>query len=367
MPSWGEAPWHVEVDAAATALPDRCDVAVVGAGFTGLSSAYHLARRGLRVAVLEAADVGAGASGRTGGLVLEGTAAGPLDQVDNCLDRLAAVVDEAGIDCELTLPGCWTVRHAPRPSGPPGWRDGEGWIVRDGRDAGGTIDPGKLVAGLARAALAAGATIHAQTPGEHLESRGESDVLVRSGKREIVARQVVLALNAYTTQLLALPVSFRSALTLALCTEPADVATRTALDIDDGRPFYTHDLPYLWGRAAADGRLIFGAGLLFAHDGDVRRVDLADPDGRQSMRHLEARVRGLHPALAAVAVTHRWGGPIAFLHGGVPILSRVPAMPGVIVHAGCAGHGVALGVRVGQLIAAAVADSTPLPAWGALP
>jgi gamma-glutamylputrescine oxidase len=84
------------------------------------------------------------------------------------------------------------------------------------------------------------------------------------------------------------------------------------------------------------------------------------------MRRLEARVRGLHPALADVAVTHRWGGPIAFRAGGIPIFDRLPDQPGVIAYAGCAGHGVALGVRIGQLVTAAIVDGEPLPRWGRL-
>jgi glycine/D-amino acid oxidase-like deaminating enzyme len=112
--------------------------------------------------------------------------------------------------------------------------------------------------------------------------------------------------------------------------------------------------------------VVFGAGLVFPHDGDVRGVALDASEAAESMARLEARVRGLHPALAAVPVTHRWGGPIAFPPGGTPILSRVPGAPGVITYAGCAGHGIALSVRVGQLIAAAIADGTPLPGWGAL-
>src|SRR5215470_11656059 len=105
-PAWGETPWEIAVALPFVPLPRRCDAVVVGAGFAGLSVAYHLARRGARVTVLEASTVGAGASGRTGGLVLEGTAAGPLEQVEHCLDAISAVVQEAGIDCDLTLPGC---------------------------------------------------------------------------------------------------------------------------------------------------------------------------------------------------------------------------------------------------------------------
>ena len=367
-PAWGETPWEIAVALPFVPLPRRCDAVVVGAGFAGLSVAYHLARRGARVTVLEASTVGAGASGRTGGLVLEGTAAGPLEQVEHCLDAISAVVQEAGIDCDLTLPGCAQVVHAKRDAGRwPGWRDGEQWIVASGTEPGGTVDPGKLVAGLVAAATRSGAAIHPATPVHAVAPRGAGSYRVRCADGgEVEARHVVLTVNAYTAQLLHLPLSFRSALTLALCTAPLDEMTLTEVGLAGAAPFYTHDLPYLWGRRAPDGRLIFGAGLVFPSHGDVRTVDLRERDAAESMARLEARVRGLHPALADVRVTHRWGGPIAFRHGGAPYLSRLPDAPGMIVCGGCAGHGVALSVRIGQLIAAAVSDGAPLPSWGAL-
>src|SRR5437868_370627 len=101
--AWGEPPWRVEVEIPRKPPPARCDVAVVGGGFTGLSAAYHLARRGCRVAVLEATRIGAGASGRTGGLALEGTAHGPLPGVEACLPALADLVAEADVACDLAL------------------------------------------------------------------------------------------------------------------------------------------------------------------------------------------------------------------------------------------------------------------------
>jgi glycine/D-amino acid oxidase-like deaminating enzyme len=314
---------------------------------------------------LEAGDLGAGASGRTGGLVLEGTAAGSLDGVEHCLDALAAVVAEAGIACDLELPGCWQVRHTTAPAHLPRWRDGDAWIGTSGTEPGGTVDPGKLLAGLARAAQAAGAAIHAHTPARSIApSTAGQRIGVDTG--ELTADTVVVALNAYATQFLETPLRLRNALTLALSTTAVDAATVSAIGLTDGLPFYTVDLPYLWGRRAPDGRLVFGAGLIFPADGDVHSVDLRHPDGAESMRRLEARVRGLHPALADVAVTHRWGGPIAFRAGGVPIFDRLPDQPSVITYAGCAGHGVALGVRIGQLVAAAIVDGEPLPRWGRL-
>jgi len=71
------------------------------------------ARRGAEVVVLEAHHVGAGASGRTGAIALEGTAAGPLDDASDCLGALARLVREADITCDLELGGCWELEHLP--------------------------------------------------------------------------------------------------------------------------------------------------------------------------------------------------------------------------------------------------------------
>jgi glycine/D-amino acid oxidase-like deaminating enzyme len=220
---------------------------------------------------------------------------------------------------------------------------------------------------LAAAARRAGAGIYPHLPARALAAEGERACRVTCGDGSVVAaKQVVVTLNAYTAQLVSLDEPFHAALTLALCTSPVEEQTLAAIGLAERVPFYTLDLPYLWGRYVGDGRLIFGAGLVFPEDGDVRSVDMSDSEAAHVMTRLEARVRGLHPALTDVDVTHRWGGPIAFRHGGVPILTRLPSAPGVIVFGGCAGHGVALSVRVGELIAASAVDDAPLPAWGAL-
>jgi gamma-glutamylputrescine oxidase len=365
-PAWGVPPWRVDVTPAPGPPPASCDVAVVGGGFTGLSAAYHLARRGAQVALLEAETLGAGASGRTGGIVLEGTAAGDLDAVDRCLDALAGVVAEAGIDCDLRLPGCRELEHrAQRAGAPPCWRDGDAWLATAGTVAGGTVDPGALVAGLARAAVAAGAALHERSAVRAVEPG--RPVRLRTDAGCVVANHVVVALNAYTATLLSLPVRFETALTLAVCTEPLDPAATAALGLTDGVPFYTLDLPYLWGRTLRDGRLVLGAGLVAAPDDDVRRVALDGADAAAAFARLEARIPGFHPALGGVALQARWGGPIAFPAGHTPVLGRLPGAARVLVAGGCAGHGIALGVRMGQLIAGAVVDGAPLPAWGALP
>ncbi len=365
-PAWGTPPWRVDFAPPPSPPPARCDVAVVGGGFMGLSAAYHLARRGARVALLEATTLGAGASGRTGGIALEGTAAGPLDGVEHCLDALAAVVEEAGIDCDLQLPGCRELEHHSRPDAArPFWRDGATWLDVADIVPGGTVDPGALVGGLGRAAAATGATIHEHAAVHALEAG--TPVRVRAAARTVLADHVVVALNAYTTMLLDLPVRLDAVLTLGVCTAPLDPAAISALGLSDGVPFYTVDLPYLWGRIVRDGRLVLGAGLVTPGDGGVSDLVLAGPNGRAALARLEARLPGFHPALAGVALREHWGGPIAFPPSRAPILGHLPGMPRVVVGGGCSGHGIAFGVRAGQLIADAIVEGRPLPAWGALP
>ena len=358
---WGTAPWSVMPGIAPADVPRRCDVAVVGAGFTGLSTALALARAGLDVRVLEARRVGAGASGRTGGIALEGTAVGPLPGVDRCLDTLARVVDREGIACDLRRQGCLELRHA---EGAALWRDGDHGLRVAEKVDGGTLDPGALVEGLARAALRAGARLHEGAPVRSIE--GGAVVRLRVGEGVLEADHAVIAVNASTPQIVSLSEAIHPALTLALCTGPLNGDTIDAIGLAGGQPFYTLDLPYLWGRLLADGRAILGAGLLFDETGDLCRLRLRDPEALEAFARLEARVWGLHPALAGVHFTLRWGGPIAFVSGRAPLLGRLPGNPRVIVAGAYAGHGIALGVRAGEIAAAAILNGSRLPAWGSL-
>ncbi|MEA2626466.1 MAG: gamma-glutamylputrescine oxidase, partial [Candidatus Binatota bacterium] len=288
-------------------LLERADVAVAGGGFTGLSAALALARGGARVVLLEAARIGAGASGRTGGLVLEGTAAGPLPDADRCVAGLAELVASTGIDCDLRLDGCLELRHDPVRGF---WRDGSAYLDVEQSVEGGTLDPGALVAGLARAAVDAGAQVHEETPVTAVEAG--SPLVVRSGDRAVRAGAVVVALNAYVSPLPPSRRSVHPALTMAVATEPLDDAAAHALGAAAELPFYTVDLPYLWGRRLASGGMVFGSGLAFDATDDLTRISLTGEDPVNALERLIARVRDLHPALARTRIAHRWAGPIAF-------------------------------------------------------
>ena len=122
-PNWGEPPWQVDLPFQTRARPDFCEVAVVGAGFTGLAAAQALALAGKQVAVFEATRIGAGASGRSGGLVLEDTGAGVLPGVGDCIPALERLLVETDTDCDLELSGCFELHHCDERS--PLWRDAE--------------------------------------------------------------------------------------------------------------------------------------------------------------------------------------------------------------------------------------------------
>lgn len=346
-------------------MPASPDVAIVGAGLTGTSTALHLARRGIRAIVFEAGLVADGASGRTGGLVLEGTAAGPLDDVGTCVAGLERVIAEERIDCDLVLPGCWEIEHrkAPPDKMLP-WTDASRPVSIAKNVAGGVVQPAALTMGLARAAVRAGAIIreHARVTRVSFEP----ELALEVGGERITSGHIVIATNAWINATLPDTPPLSSCLTFACATEPLDTSTIAAIGLAEGVPFYTTDLPYLWGRTISDGRVIFGAGVVFGDPSELESADAREGESRAVLERMQRRVRGLHPLLAKVQFSAAWGGPIAFSDDTVPILGVHPRHPRVLVSGGYAGHGVALSVRAGELLALAIADNRPLPKWGSL-
>jgi len=341
------------------------DVVIIGAGLTGTSAALHLAKRGIRCVVYEAGLVADGASGRTGGLVLESTAAGPLDGVNTCVPGLERLVAEERIDCDLVLPGCWEIEHhAAAPEKMLPWTDAGRPVCIVKNVAGGVVQPAALTMGLARAAIRVGATIleHARVT----RISFEPELALEVGGERITPGHIVIATNAWINATLPDTPPLSSCLTFACATEPLDASAIAAIGLDQGVPFYTTDMPYLWGRTISDGRVIFGAGLVFGEPTDLENADVRRGESREVLQRMQRRVRGLHPQLAEVQFSAAWGGPIAFGEGAIPLLGAHPRHPHVMVSGGYAGHGVALSVRAGELLALAIAESHPLPKWGSL-
>jgi glycine/D-amino acid oxidase-like deaminating enzyme len=313
------------------------------------------------VAVFEVRQVGAGASGRTGGLVLEDTAVGPLPGVEDCIGTLRELVSTQHIACDLQVGGCWEIgRVEAHPCSPIQWTD-HGTLQVVNFIPGGAFDPRKFLAGLATVVQRAGGQIFEHAPVTGLDMGSPTSVRLEVTGKAVDTERVVFATNAFCLPLLGLQDWAGGVHTIAVATEPLPDGVFDAMGWATRTPFYTLDLPYLWGRATADRRAVMGAGLVGRGDVENSRVDSAE--ARHLFDGLERRIRGLHPTLHRVRITHRWMGPISFTNDGKPIVGSIDDDGRVLVGVGYRGHGVALSVRVGKLLAAVLSGQCDLPAW----
>ncbi len=398
---WGTPPWTIDFRPAVRPLPDQVDFAIVGAGFAGLSAAAWLAKLapGKSILVLESESIGNGASGRTGGMALADTAAGPLPGLGDVLAGYKKILRALHIRSRLTLPGAWELGRSEAgalKNSPISWNDsGNLRVVK--KVPGGTVDPGKVVSGLARAAQKAGAQIveHAEVmvidSASHAAAAGSDHPLalrVRlksargANQKTVHARQVLLTTNAASLHLTGLHNQAEPKLTLALATAPLTRGQLQATGLASRRPFYTTDLPYLWGRPLENNGYIFGAGLvpmptswdaMFSRDfskrkpqhsfSELLRFHFDRGDSAKSLDWLESRVRNLHPALKNIRVTHRWGGPILITRGMHPVFRHHAHHKNILTLAGFSGHGVALSVYLGHWAAQSLLSQRPLPNW----
>lgn len=361
---WGRSPWEIDFRPLPRLLPEQVDFAVVGGGFTGLAAAAWLRKLApdKSVSVFEAEQIGGGASGNTGGMVLGESSAGDLPGLGDVLGGFRATLDELGIQCDLHLPGAWEIgRKGGWKDSPIAWSDSGRLRVVD-EVAGGTADAGKLVSGLARAADHLGAFIHEGAPIDDL--RWENPLVLTLGSKEIRAGSVLIATNAQSLELSGLAKRAEPKLTLAVATEPLTAAQLEVLGLDSGKSFYTVDFPYLWGRTLATGGVIFGSGLVDVDDWrELKQIDIGSGEAAEMMARLELRVRNLDPVLNSVGFTHWWGGPILIAEDWKPVFERHVRSQRAIVLGAYAGQGVALSVYLGRWAAEAMLGRRALPDW----
>ena len=364
IPRWGLPPWTIDFYSEQQALPEEVEFAVVGGGFTGLAATAWLrySEPDKRVALFECSRIGAGSSGHTGGMALSETAAGSLPGLGDVLAGVSGILRELGVQCDLTLPGTLEIgRQGVMPNSLIAWND-SGTLGVTREVPGGTIDPGKMLTGLAQAASSRGALIFENAPVESL-SLEEFPALTVRGKL-VRARSVLLATNAESLELSGLAGRAQPKLTMAVATEPLSPEQLSSLGLAQRKPFYTVDLPYLWGRVFDENRVIFGCGLVHLEDWrQLLTLDVAEGRAAELLADLERRVRNLHPALHDVHLTHRWGGPILIADNWKPVFRRHAEHRNVIVLGAYSGHGVALSVYLGAWAAEAMLGEKDLPQW----
>ena len=364
--NWGKPPWKIDFRPASRRLPGAVDVAIVGAGFAGLAAAAWLRRLAPEksVAVLEARTVGAGSSGHTGGIALAESAAGDLPGLGDVLAGVRRILRTLRVQCDFTLPGAYELsRRTGLADSPIRWND-SGELSVAQQVAGGTIDPGKLVSGLARTAARAGAVIFQHARVERVVHEQPLRLMTRGG--ELHAQRVLVATNAMSLELSNLAGHAQPKFTMAVATEPLRAKQLTALGLASRRPFYTVDLPYLWGRLLRSNSVVFGSGLVHLADWrELETLSVRRGEAATLLARLEQRVRSLHPVLHGVKFTHRWGGPMLIGEEWKPVFVRHPRSENLLVLGAFSGHGVALSVYLGCWAAEALLGRRALPDWGA--
>jgi gamma-glutamylputrescine oxidase len=393
-------PWLPDAPPSAASLRAdlRCDVVVVGGGYTGLSAALSLAEAGADVVVLEAAHIGAGASGRNSGH-LSTTVGNPAKVLlrslgeerartyfrfsDEAVRYAERLMEERGIDADYVAAGNISASVHPdhdarleqeaaarRALGaevsflasgamreraiPPAFRCG---LLHA---PGGILDPGKYVRGLHAAAVAAGARVFEATPVERVEAG--SPLRVVTDGAVVTADRLVLATNAFAPLVADLA---RLVIPLRVCcleTAPLDAAQRQALGWRGHEGVSTsHLVPesYRWtprgGIAAGTRSVGYAWNSAMSSKGDEARFAL-----------LERSLRARFPMLGAIPVVARWGGWVAFTTDTLPVLGRCGAGGNIDYAMGYSGHGIAQGTFLGAILAARIrGDDAELAALAA--
>lgn len=358
----------------------RADVCVVGAGFTGVSTALHLAERGYNVHVVEASKVGWGASGRNGGQMIggisgekkmagiHGVAAEKLlwDMRWAGHSIIRERVNTYGIDCDLKagyLDVAIKKRHLDdfraefeqlqRHNFPFEFRLLSASETRDmiGTEAyigsllnmgNGHLHPLNLCVGEARAAVTKGATIYESSPALRVEMNDKPKVVTQYGS--VSADWVVIAGNAYHSLVpelrgILFPVNSFIIATEPLSIEQVDTINPQDLAVCD--PNFV--LEYF--RLSADKRLLFGG-----------RINYFGSDPSVIRRNLRRRMLKIYPQLRDTKIDYAWGGTIGVPINRVPQFGRIAS--NILFAQGYSGHGVNVTHLAGQVLADAISETS---------
>jgi glycine/D-amino acid oxidase-like deaminating enzyme len=379
-------------------LPEVADVAVIGAGLTGLAAARSLAQLGLHVAVLEAERAGWGASSRNGGMVLTGLKLPVTKLIEKfgieaarkmyaaslaSIDSVEQIVREEQIDCSFAR--CGHLEVACKPSHFEELRRSAERLARDfqrkvrlvprhelgseiGSDIyhGGLVDessaglnPARYVAGLARGAEKAGAELHEQTRVESLKLETRSAApgfRIHTSRGAFWARQAFVATSGYTGR--ATPALRKRIIPIGsyiIVTEP--LPEEFALRLSPrNRMIYDSKNFLHYFRLTPDRRMLFGGRAAFFPE--------TPSTVRQSAQILRDGMIGVYPALRDVSVDYVWGGTLDFTFDMLPHAGQID---GMFYAMGYAGHGVAMATYLGTKMGAAIASGPDENPFAGLP
>jgi gamma-glutamylputrescine oxidase len=379
--SWYTASANLQLSLPSLQGRQSADVCVIGAGYTGLSAAIHLRQLGYSVIVLEANQVGWGASGRNGGHVSTGQRA-PQGQLEKwvgleqakalwqlgleAVDTVCELIEKHNIDCDLKHGNLHVtakaaeaaelqaeVEHLDKVYGYTQRRyvdraelaqmtTGQGFVAATLDSGSRHLHPLNYALGLARAAQHLGASIH---QGSRVMSYSEDgQVHVKTDRGEVRAQFLVLACNGYLEKLeprtagRIMPIN-----NYMLATQPLPVDLARQLIRDDCSVSDSRFVINYW-KLSADNRLLFGGGESYS-----RRFPA---DIKNFVRKYMLRI---YPELADTRIDYGWGGTLAITMNRMPDFGRLSSR--IFYAHGYSGHGVPTATLAGKLLAEVISGS----------
>jgi glycine/D-amino acid oxidase-like deaminating enzyme len=376
--------WHTTVDmpndSNLTPIPEKADVGIIGGGYTGLSAALTLAKRGVKVVVLEAETIGWGASSRNGGMALTGLKV-PMQMIIKNYGRETArelfqcsidsvatieqIVKEENIDCGFARTGHLLAANKPKHFDalkdevkfmakefnhkvhlvpPSEMRSEIGTDIYHGAlvdDVSAGLNPAQFVAGLAGAAQKAGAMLCARARVSRLK-RGENRFVIETERGTLSAESVFVATAGYTgnatrkLQKKIIPIGSFIIATERLSDELVhELSPKNRMIFD-----YKHYLNYfrLW-----NNRMVFGGRAAFFPENQNTIA--------KSGEILQREMLQVYPQLKNAKIEYVWGGTLDF---AFDMMTHTGELDGMHYSLGYAGHGVAMGTYLGKTVAEAM-------------
>jgi len=359
------------------------DVVIIGGGFTGLSTAYHLSKRfpEKSVVILEAREVGSGASGRNGGQMLNWVhgfeprspeeARRIYEATREGIVSTLAIVSEHGLPVPMRSEGhldlVTTARAADESQGALEAIAGSGIPLRFlGRSelrkqielegvegaifdpGGGEIDGLAYLRGLRPVLEARGVTIFESTPVVRI--REGRTIEVETPRGTVRAPAAVLATNAYTPHL----GYFRSGIvplhSHALATESLPAEEWARRGFRSGANFIDDRPRISYGTMTGSGRVLFGGGSNRAYRYLYGNGTRSEGPSDRSVEDMRRRLVSYLPRLEGVAITHRWSGPVALTLSRLPTMGVRGAHRNLYFAVGYSGHGITLSNLAGKVL-----------------
>ncbi|MCX7080955.1 MAG: FAD-dependent oxidoreductase [Pseudomonas sp.] len=391
MPAWRTISlWMDQLEEPLIARPSLeqdldVDVAIIGAGYTGLWTAYYLKRLApdLNIAIVEAQTAGFGASGRNGGWLM-GNLLGEdrlladlsaeqrrasFDLLHGIPDEVAIVIEREGIDCDYRKGGVLycAARYPEQETSLRRYLDklySQGlneadyrWLspeqlaqqIRVAKPYGAiyaphcaTIQPAKLVRGLARTVERMGVKIFENSPVTDWQSGS-----LRTAKAQVRSRWIVPAVEGYALTLAPLGRYQLPVQSLLVATEPLSAATWEEIGLSQGQAFSESSRQVTYGQRTADNRLVFGARGGYQFAGKLRHnFDLTTSEV-ELRRYLFGE---LFPQLKNVKITHAWGGNLGMSRRFKPHM-LCDRSNGIALSGGYGGEGVGASNLGGRTLA----------------